>query len=162
MNIARRPSRATMTNTLVRLTSLLLLFSSTAYGFTVFRPAAAAGVDTRVYLERDEFLRAGLLGVVSCFSTAVSPVQATTTLESIPSLSVADEVKMLDMSLPSYGDIKDPKASAGNVKSLTVTPPKGGSLGISAGLKKKGVPMSSVLPSMGKKGPKKKSSGLGY
>ena len=36
------------------------------------------------------------------------------------SIEIAEEIKQLDMSLPSYGDIKDSKASVATVKSLSV------------------------------------------
>ena len=72
------------------------------------------------------------------------------------SLQIADQIKLLDMSLPSYDDVKSSKASVENVKSLSVAPGKGGSAGVSSGQKKKGFPVSSVLPSMGKKSAKEK------
>lgn len=73
-------------------------------------------------------------------------------------MQVADTVKELDMSMPSYNEIKSFKASVETVKSLSVAP-KGGS----SGEKKKDIPLSSVLPSMGKKGPKQeKTSPEGY
>jgi hypothetical protein len=77
------------------------------------------------------------------------------------SVQIADAVKTLDMSMPSYSDIKGFKSSVENVKSLSVQETKGGSgggVGISASQKKRGMPMSSVLPSMGKKSAKAKSS----
>jgi hypothetical protein len=78
-------------------------------------------------------------------------------------VQVADTVKELDMSMPSYDEIKPYKASVENVKSLSVTSQKGGNVGVSASEKKKSMPLSSVLPSMGKKGPKQeKTSPEGY
>lgn len=48
-------------------------------------------------------------------------------------------VKELDMGLPSYGDIKSPKASVETVKSLSVDTSKAGSaMGISTSKKKRG------------------------
>lgn len=73
------------------------------------------------------------------------------------SIQIAEVIKTMDMSLPTYADIKDSKASAANVKSLTVPPEQGGGVSV-ARTKKKGIPASSVLPSMGKKGPKQKPS----
>lgn len=82
-----------------------------------------------------------------------------------PSMMVADSVKMLDMSLPSYGDISDSKTSVENTKSLYLDPSTTKGMGIAASQKKKGIPMSSVLPSMGKesadKKKKKPSSSVG-
>jgi hypothetical protein len=108
----------------------------------------------------------------------------------VPSIQIADNVKELDFSLPSYEDIKSFKASAENVKSLTVQPkpfdPKSISLRTSSSMVQTndaaGVttsaassddatttsssfssnPLSSILPSMSKKGPKQKVSYDGY
>ena len=77
-------------------------------------------------------------------------------------MQIADSIKVLDMSLPAYDEIKTFKASVENVKSLSVTPAKGESIGIPTSQKKKGTPMSSVLPSVDKKGPKQKTSPEGY
>ena len=78
-------------------------------------------------------------------------------------LQVSDAIKTLDMSLPSYGDIKNPTASIENVESLSVKVIPGssgggggGGAGVTKSLKKTGIPMSSVLPSMGKKSAKAK------
>jgi hypothetical protein len=65
----------------------------------------------------------------------------------MPSVTVAEQIKELDMSMPSYGEIKEPTASAANAKSLTVEPPKRGS---SAAREAQSFVPSSFLPSMGK------------
>jgi len=63
---------------------------------------------------------------------------AAATVSSVAEAEAAG-VKELDMALPSYGDIKSPKASVENVKSLSVDTSKGGgSLGISSSQKKRG------------------------
>jgi len=83
-------------------------------------------------------------------------------------VEVADAIKTLDMSLPSYGEIKGSKASIENVPSLAAPPSQGGgSVGVSTKKKKKssgggeggggGMSMSTFLPSMGKQGPKTKA-----
>lgn len=74
------------------------------------------------------------------------------------SVQVADAVKTLDMSLPSYSDLKDSKSSIENVPSLSVAPSAGGGSGISRSQRKAGMPVSSVLPSMGKKSAKAKAA----
>lgn len=106
----------------------------------------------------------------------------------MPSIQIADNVKELDFSLPSYEDIKSSKASAENAKSLTIQPkafdPKSISLRTtssslvesddavatstttgsddSASSTTSSNPLSSILPSMSKKGPKQKASYDGY
>ena len=104
----------------------------------------------------------------------------------MPTIQIADTVKELDFSLPSYEDIKSSKASADNAKSLTVQPtpfdPKSISLRTSSPLTQSNDaltsstsssddtisttttsnPLSSILPSMSKKGPKQKASYDGY
>jgi hypothetical protein len=94
------------------------------------------------------------------FGAFLSPT-ATTTFSSI---QLADSITTMDLSLPSYGEISSPKASVGNVESLTIkslnegvgvkarksaASPKskeGGGMGIN-------IDVSKVLPSLGK-GPK--------
>jgi hypothetical protein len=87
----------------------------------------------------------------------------------VPTIQVAETIKELDFSLPKYDDIKSYKASAENVESLTikVSPIKPGSLGLSTASSSGVVPssasdddsnpvnsvMSSLLPSLSKKGP---------
>lgn len=68
---------------------------------------------------------------------------------------VADSIKTLDMSLPSYGEIKSSKASVENVASLSVPASQGGGTGIAASRKrtsnkKAGVVVNKMLPSMAK------------
>lgn len=77
-------------------------------------------------------------------------------------MQLGEAIKVLDMSMPKYDEIKPYKASVENVKSLSMTPDKSGNVGIPASAKKKGMPISSVLPSTGKKGPKAKTSSDGY
>jgi len=72
---------------------------------------------------------------------------------------IADSIKTLDMTLPSYGEIKAPTASVENVDSLTVAPSKGGTgIVAPAGKSKRAASKSksdnsvvkAVLPSMNK------------
>lgn len=56
----------------------------------------------------------------------------------VPFEASAATVKELDMSLPSYGDLKDSKASAENVPSLSVDAKKGGGMGVQTSQKKRG------------------------
>lgn len=46
------------------------------------------------------------------------------TVSSIPQLVSAETIKLVDTSLPTYEEIKSPKASVGNVESLTIDPSK--------------------------------------
>jgi hypothetical protein len=92
-------------------------------------------------------------------------------------------VKELDFSLPSYEDIKSSKASAENSKSLTIQPKPFDPMSISLRTTSPAAatitntnsipsdegedaavnnPLSSLLPSMSKKGPKPKKSYDGY
>ena len=105
----------------------------------------------------------------------------------VPTIQIADTVKELDFSLPSYEDIKSYKASAENAKSLTVQPkpfdPKSISLRTSSpsaqatneestattanddsasATTSSSNPLGSILPSMSKKGPKQKVTYDGY
>jgi hypothetical protein len=99
------------------------------------------------------------------------------------SVTVSEAIKVLDMSLPSYDDVKSYKASVETVKSLSATPSKepAGSLGKSTRSSssssgssatssstsdevsdsKGGFSVSTFLPSVGKQGPKS-SSPPGY
>jgi hypothetical protein len=93
-------------------------------------------------------------------------------------MQVSELIKELDMSLPSYDDIKSYKASAETVKSLSVEPKstKSESIGLrttSSSADSSNVPkedndevinsvMSSILPSLAKKGPTPKTSVDGY
>lgn len=88
----------------------------------------------------------------------------------MPTIQISEKIKELDFSLPSYDDIKSYKASTENVESLTIktTPIKPGSLGLSTASSTGVDPtssasddvgnsvnsvMSSLLPSLSKKGP---------
>jgi len=73
-------------------------------------------------------------------------------------VQVADATKTLDMSLPTYDDVKSYKASTENVPGLTVTAGKGGTGIPVSQAKRGGMPASSVLPSMGKKSAKEKKA----
>lgn len=74
-------------------------------------------------------------------------------------LQIADTIKTLDMSLPSYTDIKDSKASVSNVKSLSVDEPTKALVSTMKSRKKvetksdddTNAALSAILPSMGKK-----------
>lgn len=50
---------------------------------------------------------------------------------SFSSFQIADAITTMDLSLPSYGEISDPKASVGTVSSLTIDSPTEG-LGVKA------------------------------
>eukprot|EP00977_Amphora_coffeiformis_P002812 scaffold528_cov165-Amphora_coffeaeformis.AAC.24 len=76
-------------------------------------------------------------------------------------MEIAEEIKILDMSMPSYGDISDYKATVANTKSLSVDPSKE-KIGIPVSKSRKaastsssssssGSPAASFLPSMNKK-----------
>jgi hypothetical protein len=73
-------------------------------------------------------------------------------------MHTADSVKMLDMSMPKYDEVKSYKASVETVKSLYVEPTQSGNVGIPASqLKKKGgLPASNVVPATEKKSEEKK------
>ena len=77
-------------------------------------------------------------------------------------MQLATAVKMLDMSMPNYDEIKPFKTSVENVKSLSMAPEKGSKMGISASAKKRNTPLSSVRPNTEKKVPKVKTSSDGY
>lgn len=84
------------------------------------------------------------------------------------SVEVAETIKTLDMSLPSYGDVKDAKASIENVKSLEAKSAGGSGGGSSAGIiqkrKKGGGSGASLGYSTGSKKSKpepKKSTSVG-
>ena len=74
------------------------------------------------------------------------------------SVEIAEEIKILDMSMPSYGDISDYKATVTNTKSLSIDPSKE-KVGLPVSTSKKsssmssssGSPAASFLPSMNKK-----------
>ena len=81
------------------------------------------------------------------------------------SMTLADAIKTLDMSLPSYGDLKDSKASVMNVESLSVPASKGGGGNLVKPRRSKNQessdnngpsPLGNILPSMNKKGPKQR------
>jgi hypothetical protein len=104
--------------------------------------------------------------------------------QTVPTIQIADNVKELDFSLPSYEDIKSYKASAENAKSLTIQPKPFDPTSISLRTSSSSVqstneevtaatanddststssnPLNSILPSMSKKGPKQKASYDGY
>ena len=76
-------------------------------------------------------------------------------------MDIAEEIKVLDMSMPSYGDISDYKASVSNTKSLSVDPTKE-KVGLPVSKSKRAAsssssssssdgPAASFLPSMNKK-----------
>ena len=74
------------------------------------------------------------------FSACLSPLLVPFASSSV---EIAAEVKMLDMSLPSYGDIKESTASVATVKSLTVDT-KGQPVGIVS--KRKSAPAPAPAP----------------
>jgi hypothetical protein len=105
----------------------------------------------------------------------------------VPTIQIADTVKELDFSLPSYDDIKSYKASAENVQSLTVAPKafdpasiylrtsssssvqsssststETNTSGDAASNTETNPVLSSILPSLSKKGPKQRTSNDGY
>lgn len=134
-----------------------------------------------------EFLLCTATAVVFAVAPAL-PASASSysDIDRLPTIHIADNVKELDFSLPSYEDIKSYKASAENAKSLTVQPkpfdPKSISLRTSSSLVQSNDasttstpsddttptttttsnPLGSFLPSMSKKGPKQKASYDGY
>jgi hypothetical protein len=92
----------------------------------------------------------------------------------VPTIQIADTVKELDFSLPSYDDIKSYKASIENVKSLSVAPKSFDPTSISLRTSSSSASttgttsttsedtattetnpvLNSILPSLSKKGPK--------
>lgn len=91
-----------------------------------------------------------------------------------PTVQIAEAIKTLDMSLPSYDDVKSYKASVENVKSLSVTPPTKSSTSSTSQDKKAKINMdaeeknsggfnaASFLPSLGKQGPKTSPEGYTF
>mmetsp|Transcript_29875 Transcript_29875/g.82022 ORF Transcript_29875/g.82022 Transcript_29875/m.82022 type:complete len:156 (-) Transcript_29875:86-553(-) len=99
-----------------------------------------------------------ICGGIAALAAVAQPAQAVSasTLENgSSSMLVADAIKTLDMSLPTYGDISSSKASVDNVKSLSVDPSK----------VPKGIPASQSKKSTSSKPvekKKKKTSVSGY
>lgn len=93
----------------------------------------------------------GFVSFKPCFRVGVASFSSS-------SIYVADQIKTLDMSLPSYDEVKSFKASVENVKSLSVQSGPSGSVGATTEDKKKGLSASSVLPSMNKKSAKEKKA----
>ena len=69
------------------------------------------------------------------------------------STQVAETIKTMDLSMPTYDKISDAKNTAESLSTL-VEPSKNDGVGVAASKKKSGPSISSVLPSMGKKGKK--------
>mmetsp|Transcript_20409 Transcript_20409/g.26317 ORF Transcript_20409/g.26317 Transcript_20409/m.26317 type:complete len:160 (+) Transcript_20409:89-568(+) len=78
----------------------------------------AAGEESRgAFLKRCSLICGGCIAASSV--AGLRPAHAASLFEeSSPSIVVAETAKLLDMSLPTYGDLSSTKASVGNTKSL--------------------------------------------
>ncbi|KAL7558600.1 hypothetical protein ACA910_001300 [Epithemia clementina (nom. ined.)] len=123
--------------------------------------AAAEGRD--VFLHKFGLICGGILATGQVPPSAFALPDQRISPES--SMLVAEAIKTLDMSLPSYSDISSSKASVENVKSLSVDPATTKAVGVSSSTRKTGMSSygsSSSSSSSSKKKKSKSSSMPGY
>lgn len=143
----------------------LLLYSSSGFAPAVPDHNTAVRLSAKADASRSggaaRFFGIVTASVVSFHATnaLAAPANDPNLLHFSSSIQIADSVRIMDMSLPSYGDLKDAKASVANVEGLTLpdTPRAGSSYAASQKAAPSTSPMSSVLPSMGKSAKKEKA-----
>ena len=93
---------------------------------------------------------------------ALNHIPSPNSLPTVASMLVADQIKTLDMSLPSYDSISNSKASVSNVEGLAESyNPVGAATKVTSPTKPKepisggGNPLGAILPSMNKSNTKK-------